>query len=310
MLRHAHRSTFANRPRRCGGALRAPLGGHRPPPQPNVPRVRGAVVLILASALLCSLGLSQALAAPQTVTRDPQALTLIASSLKALTGGTTVTDVVLQTTANYVAGSDEETGTATLTASGNQQSLVQLYLTGGTREEIRNGPAGAWIGPDGAAHSTALHNCWIDASWFFPALTLEAVAADPQTAVSYLGTDTSKGTPLLHLRVTRTPAGQAAAATSLILGLSTMDIYFNPQSYLPVILDFNTHPDIDAGTNLPVEIQFSNFQTMGGVLVPLQIQKYLQGSLLLDFVVTNASINSDVPSSAYTLPATATGGTQ
>jgi hypothetical protein len=264
------------------------------------------LVLVL---FLTTLILSPIKAQTTAPTRDPQALTLIASSLKALTGSVTVNDVIVQATANYVAGSDEETGTATLTASGNQESLVQLNLSGGSRQEIRNGPAGAWIGPDGTAHSMAIHNCWTDASWFLLALTLEAVAAEPQTAVAYLGTDTTKGRPLLHLQVTRAPASQTADVTALIQTLSTMDIYFDPQSFLPLVLDFDTHPDNDANTNIPVEIQFGNYQNNNGALVPLRIQKYLQGSLLLDFVVTNVSINSDVPASAFTLPPSS-GGVQ
>ena len=59
-----------------------------------------------------------------------------------------VNDATLQATAAYVAGSDEESGTATLTGHVNQESLVQLNLSGGTRQEIRNGPAGTWSGPD------------------------------------------------------------------------------------------------------------------------------------------------------------------
>ena len=260
--------------------------------------------------LLTTLLASSIKAQTTTPTRDPQALTAIASSLKALTSGTTVNDVILQTTANYTAGSDEESGTGTLTASGNLMSLVQLNLSGGTREEVRNGNAGSWIGPDGTAYSMALHNCWTDASWFFPTLTLEAIVSNAQTNVAYLGTDTSKGTPLLHIQVTNAPAGQATSVASLILSLSTMDIYLNPQSFLPVVLDFSTHPDTNANVPLPVEIQFGNFQTLGGVLVPLQIQKYLQGSLFVSFVVSNASINSGVPPSTFTLPATSAGGTQ
>jgi len=73
----------------------------------TAPIVRSASVFGLGSVLLlCSLGVGEALAAPQTVTRDPQALTLIASSLKALTSGVAVNDVILQATAAYVAGSD------------------------------------------------------------------------------------------------------------------------------------------------------------------------------------------------------------
>jgi len=270
--------------------------------------LRLAFIFGLVSALVYSLAIRQAEAAPQTVARDAQALALIASSLKALTGPVSVNDVVLQASANYVAGSDEESGTATLTGSGNQESLLQLNLSGGSRQEIRNGPAGAWSGPDSTPHSMAIHNCWTDASWFFPALTLEAVANNPQTSVSYLGTDTSKGRPLLHLQVTRVPAGQTADVATLILRLSTMDIYLDPQSFLPLVLDFNVHPDGDANTNIPLEIQFGNFQSFSGGLVPFRIQKYLQGSLLLDLVVTNVSINSGVPASLFTLPPTTGGG--
>jgi hypothetical protein len=259
--------------------------------------------------MFCSLGVRLAVAAPQTVERDPQALALIASSLKALTGGVAVNDVILQASASYVAGSDQESGTATLTARGNQQGIVQLNLSAGSRQEIRNGPAGAWSGPDGTAYCMANHNCRTDASWFFPALTLEAASADPQTSVSYLGTDTSKGRPLVHVQVARPISGQDPSVTALILALTSMDIYFDPQSFLPVVLDFNAHPDNDANTNIPVEIQFGNFQSMGGGLVPFRIQKYLQGTLTLDLVVSNVSINSGVPDSAFTLSC-AQGGQQ
>jgi hypothetical protein len=70
-----------------------------------------------------------------------------------------VNDATLQATPTYVAGSDEESGTATLTAHVNQESLLQLNLSGRTRQEIRNGAAGVWVGPDGAPHAMATHNC-------------------------------------------------------------------------------------------------------------------------------------------------------
>jgi hypothetical protein len=271
--------------------------------------VRQVFLLGLAAALMfCSLGTRPA-TAQQAVVRDPQALTLIASSLNALTGSVSVNDATLQTTAAYVAGSDEESGTAILIARVNQESIVQLNLSGGIRQEIRNGPAGAWSGPDATVHAMANHNCLTEASWFFPALTLEAIAADPTLAVSYLGPDSSKGATLLHLQVARLLPGQSAGATALISTLSTMDIYFDPKTSLPLVLDFNTHPDTDANTNLPVEIQFGNYQNANGWLVPLRIQKYLQRTLLLDLTVSNVLVNSGVPASEFALPAS-TGGAQ
>jgi hypothetical protein len=279
------------------------------------PIVRNAFLFALASALLlCSLRARRTLAAPQTVpVRDPQALNLIATSLNALTGTLSVNDATLQATASYVAGSDVENGTAILVGHVNQESIVQLNLSGGARQEVRNGPAGTWSGPDATAHSMANHNCLTDASWFFPALTLEAIAADPTFAVAYLGPDTSKGPTLLHLQAARILPGQSAGATELIQVLSTMDIYFDPKTSLPLVLDFNTHPDVDANQNLPVEIQFGSYQIANppsGGLVPLHIQKYLQRTLLLDLTVSRVLVNSGVPASAFTLPAPTAGGAQ
>jgi hypothetical protein len=278
--------------------------------RPTILRVVRQVFLFgLAAALMfCSLGTRQA-TAQQAVVRDPKALTLIASSLNALSGSVSVNDATLQATAAYVAGSDQESGAAILVARLNQESIVQLNLSGGTRQEIRNGIAGTWSGPDATVHSMAIHNCWTDASWFFPALTLEALASNSQVALAYLGADTSKGATMLHLQVALLLPGQSAGATTLIQTLSSMDIYFDPRSFLPLVLDFNTHPDTDANTNLPVEIQYGNFQNAKGALVPFYIQKFVQRTLLLDLTVRHVLVNSGVPASEFTLPPS-TGGAQ
>jgi hypothetical protein len=264
------------------------------------------LVLVL---FLTTLILGPIKAQTTTPARDPQALTLIASSLKALTGGVSVSDVVLQASAAYVAGSDEESGTATLTASGNRQSLVQLNLSGGPRQEIRNGPAGAWSGPDGTAHSMASHNCLTDAPWFFPALILEALQADSTLGVAYLGPVQWNGLATIHLQFFHIVPGQTPAMTAQIQSLSAVDLYLDPKSLLPLALGFNTHPDTDASTKVPVEVQFGNFQNNNGALVPFHVQKYLQGTLTLDLFVTSVAINPGVPASVFTLPPT-TGGAQ
>jgi hypothetical protein len=265
-------------------------------------RFSNALASVLASALLfCWLGARQPTAAQEAVTRDPQALTLIASSLKALTGGVVVNDVTLQATASYVAGSDEESGTASLTARNKQESRLQLNLDAGPRQEIRNGPAGAWSGPDGVSRCMSTHNCWTDASWFFPALTLEAISANAQLTLSYLGPDSSKGKPLLHVRAALVQTADSAVASATILRLSTMNLYFDPQSFLPLVLDFNVHPDGDPGTDIPVEIQFGNYQSSNGGLVPFHIQKYLQGSLTLDLTISSVLLDSGVSDSAFAL---------
>src|SRR5437867_3666491 len=113
-------------------------------------------------------------ASAQTALKDPQAVALTGQAVSALNGTTSVTDVSVQATVAYTAGSDFETGTATLEGHVGNEARIVLSLSGGQRQEVRNGPAGNWSGSDGQVHSTATHNCWTDPTWFFPGLTLQS----------------------------------------------------------------------------------------------------------------------------------------
>ena len=265
---------------------------------------------LLLIAFLTTLSIGWARGQSTGPTSSPAALALAKQALQALAGGTVLTDITLQGSANYIAGSDQESGTATLVARGNAQGLATLNLTGGQRQEIRNGPAGAWSGPDGVQDLMALHNCWVDASWFFPALTLQALSADPTLGVVYLGPAQWNGLAALHLQFSHVVPGQAPRVTTHIQSLSTSDLYLDPKSLWPLALDFNTHPDDDINQSIPVEIQFGNYRAVSGVLVPFRIQKFLQRTLTLDFTVTQAAVNSGVPPSTFTIPELPTGGAQ
>ena len=73
---------------------------------------------------------------------DPQALGYAAQSIAALIGGVTVSDVTLTGSVTRIAGSEADTGTATLLAKGTTESRVDLQLTGGSRSDILNGSSG------------------------------------------------------------------------------------------------------------------------------------------------------------------------
>jgi len=146
-------------------------------------------------------------------TSDPQAIALVQRSLAALTGS----------------GSDDETGTATLTATSLRDSRMDLSFPSGNRREIRNHaaiplasslpagipapsepvaqPIGAWSGPDGVTHGMASHNILTDATWFFPALALGNLVSSPAYVVSYFGKETR--TNSLISAVTENGSGSA-----------------------------------------------------------------------------------------------------
>jgi hypothetical protein len=235
--------------------------------------------------------------AAQTVPgTNSQATALAVNSLAALTHGTAVTDAKLQAEVNYSAGSDEESGPATLEASGDLASRITLNLSGGQRLQIQNGTQAEWAGPDGQQHLQALHNSLNWAAWFFPTLAIGGLLQDPSYTTSYVGPDMYAGSPAQHLRIVRQLPGQGDPATmKLLLELSTTDLYLDASSLLPVALEYNIHPDNNALQNIPVKVEFENYQTVGGVRTPFHIRQFLQGSLLLDISVSGGTINTGLP---------------
>jgi len=270
-------------------------------------RVRFGVLCAALLAGAASLGADDG-AAESPPLRDPRAMTFVAQTLAAITGGATVRDITFQATATYIAGSDQESGTARLVARGHQESRVVLSLDGGERKEVRQGIAGTWTGPDGQAHSVSLDNCWVDADWFFPALTLQALGKDPTLGVVLVGQETKNGQGLVHLQFFHTPRDQSPKLAVRDQALSAVDFYLDAASYLPVAIDFSLHPDDNPVMEIAVEIQLSDYRAVNGVQVPFHIQRYLKGSLVHDFVVSAVSINSGVPDSEFAIQAPLPGG--
>lgn len=237
--------------------------------------------------------------APVAVQRDTAAIRLAQLSVQTLLGNQSLTDATVEGTANFTAGSDEETGPFTLQVRGNRESKLVLNLSGGTRQEIRQLQAGAWVGADGQKHAMALHNCWADAGALLPVFTLSAALANPRTAVIYLGQAAINGIPADHVQISQVVTGQSPKMTAAIQQLSTMGIYLDAASHVPVALAFSVHPDNNLRVSIPVEIRFSGYQELGGIQVPTRIQKFLQGTLTLDLVVTSLAANTGIPDSDF-----------
>jgi hypothetical protein len=232
---------------------------------------------------------------------SPNAASLASKSLAALRGTAQITDVTLIGTATRVAGSDTASGTVTLKALGTSNSRMDLSLSDGTFSEIRTAqtgtPQGQWLAASGSYNNVAAHNCMTDAAWFFPSLSVLSQLSNPNLVATYIGQETKVGVGVYHLRLSiQSPTDP----TGLLQQLSAEDVYLSASTYLPVALVFQTHPDNDALTNVLVEIDFSNYQSINGVLIPFRVQKSLNGSLFLDITVQSAVVNSGLAQSVFT----------
>ena len=238
----------------------------------------------------------------QTAIQNPQAVALAAKALVALAGATPVNDITLTGTATRTAGSDVESGTVTLEALAGSGSRMDLNLSNDVRHEVRNlssnsTPLGYWIGPDGSSHPFSLHNCMTDAAWFAPQLTVLSQLSNASLVASYVGQETRAGAAVQHLQFSFQPA--TADPTGLLQGLTAEEVYLDASTFLPVAIVFNAHPDNDAGKNIAVEIDFSDYQSVSGVLVPFRIQKLINNGLVLDLTINSAKINQGLTAADF-----------
>jgi hypothetical protein len=244
------------------------------------------------------LGPSFGAAEPSTNTNP---VTLAAQSIVALTGGNPLTDVTLTGQATWIAGSDTETGTATLLAVGTGESRMDLILSSGTRTEIRDAQTGVrlgeWIAQTGTTGMFARHNCQTDAVWFFPALT--SLSGGTNVVFSYVGAVTRNGENVQHIQGT---VYQTSSNSSIpLLQLSVMDFYLDATTLLPSAITFNAHPDNNMLGNIPIEIDFSNYEVINGFNVPMHIQKYMQGTLAIDLTLSGSTFNTGVSLSNFVI---------
>jgi hypothetical protein len=254
----------------------------------------------LAVALTFALVISPLWAATAP-TSDPQAVAFAAKSIAAMTGGSAIADVTLSGNVTRIAGSDQQTGTATLTAKGFAESRLDLALSGGSRSEARNASAGPnvgnWLGPDGVIHAVASQNCFTDTSWFYPALgSLAAAATNPNVVLAYLGQVNQQQASYQHIQAytynSILPSAQAQ---------STTDFYLDSQTLLPSIVMFNEHPDNESTVNIAVQVMFSDYRNVSGAMIPFHIQRYVNDSLVLDIQLTSASVNTGISDSNFSL---------
>jgi hypothetical protein len=193
---------------------------------------------------------------------DSQAQNTLQRSFGSLVGSASIKDVTLVGNVRRIAGSDDETGSVTLKALATGEARMDSTFPSGQRSEIRvelqGGPAENWIGPDGTLHEASQHNCWTDAIWFFPAF-LSAYGGSANVQTIYVGTETRNGESVLHLRNTKVvPGNSAGNPSAFVAQLSQTEIYLDSQSFLPVAITFNIHPDTNGSSNITVEIRYSD----------------------------------------------------
>ncbi len=250
-----------------------------------------AVVLLFASNL----------AAQQTATTSTQGAAILQKALAALAPTTRITDVTLSGTAHRIAGSDDESGTVVIRALAGTGARIDLTLPAGPRTEIRNTSAatiaGSWSGPDGVSHSISDHNLLTDPAWF-PAFTIASLLSAQNPNVIYVGPETRGGNAVQHISVSKPSPFPTPPGGVSVEHLTQVDFFLDSTTLLPLAITFNTHPDKNPNLDIGIEIQFSDYRTVEGSLIPFHVSKLVNNSPALDLQFNSAILNSGLSATA------------
>jgi len=252
---------------------------------------RMCVYLCLSTLMVIPIGAQQASAPAVSGT------TLLQRSLAVQVATNSISDVTFTGTARRIAGSDDESGTASLKALSSGATRLDFNFPSGPRSEFKllssDGPTGGWSGPDQVVHPMANHNVVADWGWF-PAFTVGTSLNQNNTLVALIGQETRDNSTVIHIKVVQQFSGFSGSIAALMQHLSQVDIYVDPTSALPAAIAYSVHPDNDAGQDIPVEVKFSDYRLVNGCNIPFRIQKFLNNSLVLDLQFQSVAMNTGI----------------
>lgn len=226
------------------------------------------LALVLVSACV-----SVAAFAQTEAQRDPKALALLTQSITAM-GGSVPADSVATGTATVTAGSTNETGTIRILTRGAEQSLENISTDTVKRKAIYSrGLASEQVGPTATASSLELAST--TQSLVFPLPFLARALSDPTFAVTYIGSGTLAGKTVNHLRVSQSFTN---SKLQHLTTFSQRDVWLDATSGLPVAASWTRRAARGAEYGIPVEIMFSDYRSVGGILYPFHMNIFFNGT--------------------------------
>lgn len=238
-------------------------------------------------------------AAGQTTETSQSSDTVLLGQLEnAFSGGQAIHSVRIAGNATWHSGNQEDTGSAVLTASDSGQAEMQLELEAlGQRTETQSGTGVnatcSWTGNDGVVHPIQTTACWIPVLWFLPAFSLQPSLFPNGVSLNDLGSASVAGASQndRYAQIQLSTGSGSNSVPQNIANQTEADMALDPHSMLPVDIAYSIPSDSGAPVSIPVQILYSNYQSVEGVTVPFLIQRYVNGVLQLQINVSSVSVN-------------------
>jgi hypothetical protein len=241
------------------------------------------------------------LATGQTPQRDPQAISVIAQALNAA-GGVAALSAMQNYTATgtviYYWGGDEVKGNVTVKSRGLGQFRLDATLPEGVRSWSVNNGEGMTKQTNGDMIPIEYHNGMNFGNFTDPLLSLAADSQDPTVSIAYVGLETLDGAQVHHIHTQKVLANDQ---TGMFGRLTRKDFFINAATFQLISTLDMVHPKNESDVDKSHEVDFSDYQTVDGVLVPFTISEIVIGQHTFTIQLQQVTFNGSVNDSDFNL---------
>ena len=254
----------------------------------------------LAIAIALSLAISFP-AVPQTSqsalpTPDQAAALVVSQSAAAL--GNLPGDLTATGTVHVVAGSLVEDGTIHILARGAGQSAEICSTPSALRQSLYSNGA-LYLIQASVSSKASYERAAVGHAADFPLQLLANALGSPDYAFQTVGVEQVNGSAALHVRVWNTynsiPGLQPVAPFSL------QDLWIDQASHLLLRLSYVERFGGGSAPAIPMEVTYSAYKNVSGVMFPFSIQKSRDGTPWQTITIQQVSLNTGLTSAAFTV---------
>lgn len=199
------------------------------------------------------------------------------------------------------AASDDKTPGTTASAKfyalGSDKVRIEVTTSAGTRKQVSNGQSAWIVDTDGTAKYVTQRALAPVGIGFWPQLFLARDLADTTSDVEYIGSETQNGAQVQHVRVTRHENTFARPE----LNRTRYDVYLDPSTGLVLGVEFLRRAPANLRMFIPVQLRFSDYRSVAGLMIPFQIAEYVRGQLHNQTQITTFQVNQGAQLSDFTV---------
>jgi hypothetical protein len=222
-----------------------------------------------------------------------------------MTKGNIVNDIAFQFTGAQSVGPDTATATGAFYGrvdgntrldfdAGSGMKTECHLITDGRRELYRRDAAGT-------VTKGALHAAWISNMWLAPPLALSRVLQDPEYKFVYGGRQSWNGQPVEQITIFIDESSEKPDSETLIEKLSSVELFLDATTLLPVRVTYNVYSDKTFSQSLPLELQFNNYSPDGGVLFAHKIAAFFNYGPWRLYQISALQINAGIADATFNL---------